>query len=527
MKTTTYSLENIKGNTLLLIFLVILRVAIGWHFLYEGVVKLLMPDWSAGFFLSQSRWIFSGLFNWMADTPAVLQVVDFLNIWGLILIGLGLMLGIFTRAASIAGIVLLGLYYIAVPPFIGMDFGVPQEGHYMIVNKNLVELLALCVLAVIPTGHYIGLARLLKILMPAPVRSCGKIPGDPEQVPIATYPQSSSPGFTRREMLMSLAILPVFGGFVYATLRKRGWVSYEERTLAQHIDGLSSATVKTFNYAKLNDLKEPVPHSKIGNMDLSRVLLGGNLIGGWAHARDLIYAAKLVKTYHTQEKVFETLVLAEKCGFNCLLLDGRMLSWMLSYHKNNIGNFKFLIQLPPLKDPSPEAYLDMVRLAIDNGASAFYMQGSEYWVRNNKFDTMVKALELGRSQGIPAGLGSHYVAPLRAAVEHDILPDFWMKTLHHHNYPTATLQHEKLPDPIYCPDPQEAIDFMNGRPEPWLAFKVLAAGRIRPEEGLRYAFSNGADFVCLGMYDFQVVENANTICNILSSDLQRTRNWMA
>jgi hypothetical protein len=67
---------------------------------------------------------------------------------------------------------------------------------------------------------------------------------------------------------------------------------------------------------------------------------------------------------------------------------------------------------------------------------------------------------------------------------------------------------------------------MGTLPEPWIAFKVLAAGAIKPEEGLKYAFRNGADFVCLGMYDFQIVEDVNIALDALSGAIERQRPWM-
>ena len=88
-------------------FLVILRLAIGWHFLYEGMAKLFTPDWSSAPYLEASRWIFADIFHWFAADPTVLKIVDILNVWGLIFIGLGLILGCFTRIASVSGIVLL------------------------------------------------------------------------------------------------------------------------------------------------------------------------------------------------------------------------------------------------------------------------------------------------------------------------------------------------------------------------------------------------------------------------------------
>jgi len=145
------------------IFLVLLRTVIGWHFLYEGISKLLSPGWSSYNFLSVSKWIFADFFQSLAANPRALEIVDFLNIWGLILIGLSLFFGILTRYSSAFGIIMLSLYYVANPPFLGMDFGVPAEGQYLIVNKNLIELMALCVFLFIPPKSLPGLDRLISL----------------------------------------------------------------------------------------------------------------------------------------------------------------------------------------------------------------------------------------------------------------------------------------------------------------------------------------------------------------------------
>ncbi len=132
-------------------FLVTLRTLIGWHFLYEGLAKLSNPDWSSAAYLLDSKGFMSGFFHSLTYKPSVLQTVDFLNEWGLVLIGLGLILGLFTRISVFSGIVLLALYYLSHPPFPGLVFSVPAEGSYMIVNKTLIELSALLVLYVFPT----------------------------------------------------------------------------------------------------------------------------------------------------------------------------------------------------------------------------------------------------------------------------------------------------------------------------------------------------------------------------------------
>ena len=161
-------MENNTGNkckyytNTQLTFLVILRFLIGWHLMYEGIAKLMNPDWSSLGFLLDSGGLLSGIFIRMTYNPGVLAVVDFLNIWGLIAIGLGLVIGLFTRFATITGIVLISFYYLSHPPFPGLQFSLPNEGNYLIVNKNLVELSALAVLYVFPTGNIIGLDRFFR-----------------------------------------------------------------------------------------------------------------------------------------------------------------------------------------------------------------------------------------------------------------------------------------------------------------------------------------------------------------------------
>jgi thiosulfate dehydrogenase [quinone] large subunit len=158
-------MEDQKFTRLHMIALVILRVLVGWHFLYEGIAKLSKPSWSAAGYLTQSRGIFSGFFRWMASNPDALATVNQLNMWGLTLIGVGLILGCFTRLASAAGILFILLLYLCNPPFIGYFYSIPMEGSYLIVNKNLVELGALLVLMVTASGRFAGLDRIIHGLL--------------------------------------------------------------------------------------------------------------------------------------------------------------------------------------------------------------------------------------------------------------------------------------------------------------------------------------------------------------------------
>jgi thiosulfate dehydrogenase [quinone] large subunit len=156
----TRSLTPLQMTTI-----VVLRVVIGWHFLYEGIAKLTKPGWSAAGFLLQSRGPFAGLFHWMAADPDRLATINQMNMWGLTAIGLGLVLGCFTRLASASGILIILLFYLCNPPFPGYFYSIPMEGSYVVVNKNLVELAGLAVILVTGSGRAAGLDRVIHALL--------------------------------------------------------------------------------------------------------------------------------------------------------------------------------------------------------------------------------------------------------------------------------------------------------------------------------------------------------------------------
>ena len=99
------------------LLITIIRIAIGWHFLYEGCIKFFAEKWSAESYLNNSQSFLAGFYHWLAATPERLAVVDFCNIWGLIAIGLTLFLGLFVRWAALGGALLLTAYFFAYPPF--------------------------------------------------------------------------------------------------------------------------------------------------------------------------------------------------------------------------------------------------------------------------------------------------------------------------------------------------------------------------------------------------------------------------
>jgi thiosulfate dehydrogenase [quinone] large subunit len=144
-----------------MIAITVLRVVVGWHFLYEGLAKLTAPSWSAAGYLRQARGPFADLFRSIASQPNMLANADLITMWGLTLVGVFLILGLFTRIASLAGIAFILLFYLCNPPFIGYFYSIPTEGSYLVINKNLVELCALAVVFFTGSGRFAGLDRIL------------------------------------------------------------------------------------------------------------------------------------------------------------------------------------------------------------------------------------------------------------------------------------------------------------------------------------------------------------------------------
>jgi len=141
--------------------LVCLRVLIGWYFLYEGLAKLFTPDWTSYGYLMDSKGLLASIFKMLTENQTVMSIVDAINIYGLILVGLSLILGCFNRIGYAGALALLTLYCLSHPAIIGANYIFRPEGSYLWVDKNLIMLGAVVVLMVFPTSRIIGLDRFI------------------------------------------------------------------------------------------------------------------------------------------------------------------------------------------------------------------------------------------------------------------------------------------------------------------------------------------------------------------------------
>jgi len=278
--------------------------------------------------------------------------------------------------------------------------------------------------------------------------------------------------------------------------------------------------------------KGALPTGRIGKLTVSRLVSGGNLISGWAHSRDLHYVAALMRAYNTEEKVMDTLQLMEEHGINTIIADPRKkpMDIFARYWKERGGRMQWIAE----GHPEVEDWQSNLKQSIDFGAAGVYVQGvkADRFYKDGRLELLGKCVEFVKGQGVAAGIGAHKLEVIKAAEKGGFGAQFYVKTLHHTNY-WSCRRPEQQADVIENPAdnywemaPEETIRFMQEVAKPWIAFKVLAAGAIRPESGFKYAFENGADFICVGMFDFQVQQNVALVNGILQQTQNRQREWM-
>ncbi len=321
-------------------------------------------------------------------------------------------------------------------------------------------------------------------------------------------------------------------------LNRRNFVKKSTLASAATMAGLSfreRAQSAEVSDNQVPPVAKPSPsHGKIGNVTISRLITGSNLFGGGAHSRDLPYVKDLMRHYFTHDKIMDTLEACEKNGINTSV-GGRGVK---EYNQERGGKLQIIGQLgPSVKDPTGTA-----KRAIDRGNVGAFVHGkrAEDLVQVNRLDVIEKFVTFLKTNGAIAGVGGHDWRVVAACEKAGIDVDFYFKTTHPATYNSVYPKQDRKPFLVdsFGPDdkdcmwdlfPEETIELMKKVKKPWIGYKVLAAGAVHPREGFKYAFENGADFVCAGMLDFQVAEDAAIAKDVLAKVIPagRARPWRA
>ncbi len=274
-----------------------------------------------------------------------------------------------------------------------------------------------------------------------------------------------------------------------------------------------------------------IPKGKIAGQEFTRLMMGGNLISGYSHSRDLRYVSTLMRRYNTPQKIRETLEAGESRGINSIntwVMDDNS---QIFEHWKNGGKMKWFAQARL----DSNGGFSQVQKAIDQGAVGIHLTGDtgESLLRQGKFEKVAESVAYIKERKRIAGMAAHDLAVIEECVKMKIDVDFFQKTFHTQEYFSAQRPEDKGPvgahDNSWCKDPQAVIDVFAKITKPWIAFKILAAGAIPPRAAIPFAFNSGADFILVGMFDWQVEENvslANRVLGVVSSaDSKRTRPW--
>lgn len=281
---------------------------------------------------------------------------------------------------------------------------------------------------------------------------------------------------------------------------------------------------------------DALPKGRIGKLEISRLLLGGNLLTHYTHSRDLRYVYNLAAHYNTDEKIMETLAAAEANGINTVSMHNppHPVSVLRRYRRERGGKIQWIICPTAPVEPDMVKYRAQVEELAKDGCEAIYLWGvhSDALVNADRIDLIAKAVDVPHALGLPSGVGAHSLEVVKACERHGVKADFYIKTFHHHKYPTGpkpdqlTAPYNEFPG-YWCQNPEETASFMKQVGKPWIAFKTMAAGAIPPADAFLYAFSNGADYVLAGMFDFEIAEDVKIACDALAKAAKRDRPWIA
>ena len=436
------------GGTLL----AVVRIAIGWHFLYEGLWKLMQEKgWSCASYLDAAQGPLAGLFKWMSSQGWLVAIGDYAVMIGLTLIGISLITGVLARVASIFGIALMAMFYCCQPPEPFAEAFSGADGRFFILERNAIESIGLLLIAVTPCWR----------------------------------------GFVRT-LLPGILVLVVFGGAFWHQCRIGAF---------KHVEAVTSATVKVHKFVALDALKKPfTDRTTVGGVEISRLALGGDLISGRSHARDLIWTDEFMRRYNSGATLERTIHYCLKCGIDTVFAEANLRSSLFEQARKSGGRLKFFANCASAQE---------ARAAADGGARSVYLRPelADELAKKGDAEGLKAIFAAFKATALSVGVGAEDVATVKFCVANGVVPDYWVLAYHSLNYAAATMKPRC--NNIWCEDPVAAAAYMKTRKEPWVAIRVLAGGALQPVDAYHFARDGGASAVAIDLLDYRIVETVN------------------
>lgn len=189
-----------------------------------------------------------------------------------------------------------------------------------------------------------------------------------------------------------------------------------------------------------------LPQGRIGNMQVSRLLLGGNLLTHFTHSRELKYVYNLAAHYNTDDKILQTLALAEQHGINTLVIHTvpRILDTLRKYRFEMGGKMQWIVCPTAPVGSDLSEYAKQIQGLVNDKCNAIYLWGvhADRLVAEGKIDMVRRLVDLAKEHNIPSGVGSHDTNVVVECEKNNVNADFYIKTLHHHKYATGPKPHE-------------------------------------------------------------------------------------
>ena len=277
---------------------------------------------------------------------------------------------------------------------------------------------------------------------------------------------------------------------------------------------------------------DPLPQGHIGKLRIGRLLLGSNMITG-IHDHGLSYVNALAQHYQTDKKILQTLEMAEENGIDAISVTylPRPMK-LLKQHRRRGGKMKWVMNLMVSPDPDLHAFGEEVMKAAYDGVEAIFVHGghADALVVSGKTGLIGEAIDRIKMADLPAGVAAHNLDVVQECEKIGVPTEYYVKTFHHHNFPGAPTADQIKGATCEIPgywdrDPQRTIEVMKTVKKPWIAYKVMAAGAIPPEEAFDYAFNHGADFVLAGMFDFEIAHDVRLARKVIEAHKSRERLW--